>query len=188
MRLYQKQTARTLKCQPAVCTEWHVYALHAFSYYRGKQVVFFSHSRRLLKQSAFSVNLSISAATALTAAWRAEGGAKWGKYSINTRMHTMRALPGERGGWRLLYLFMSMSRALRGYRWEERQSGSAGTEPLMRRMEAVRRWGGALTAQLKRGFAVCLNARRWHSLEQLIPNVLDNTDSWPTQLLQSSYP
>lgn len=56
-----------------------MYTLHAFSYYCGKQVVFFSHSRRLLKQSAFSVNLSISAATVLTAAWRAEGGGEVGK-------------------------------------------------------------------------------------------------------------
>lgn len=35
---------------------------------------FSSHSRRLLKQRAFSVNLSISAATPLTAGRRAGGG------------------------------------------------------------------------------------------------------------------
>lgn len=66
-------------------------------------MVFFSHSGRLLKQRAFSVNLSISAATPLTAGWRA--GCKVGGYSINTRthlymciMHVMPVLPGEHGG------------------------------------------------------------------------------------------
>lgn len=43
-----------------------------------KQVVFSSHSGRLLKQSAFSVNLSISAAEALTAGrGRGNRGAQW---------------------------------------------------------------------------------------------------------------
>lgn len=54
---------------------------------------FSSHSRRLLKQRAFSVYLSISAATQLTAGRRAGGGAGRVRYKQpRTDVH----VPGER--------------------------------------------------------------------------------------------
>lgn len=54
---------------------------------------FSSHSRRLLKQRAFSVYLSISAATPLTAGRRAGGGVGRGGYK-QPRMDVH--VPGER--------------------------------------------------------------------------------------------
>ncbi len=106
----------TVKCWLSFCTEWRVYTVcvHVFSYCCGKQVVFFSHSRRLLKQRAFSVNLSISAATPLTAGWRAGcevGKAHYKHTRLHLHMRTMEELPGERCGRWLMYLFMWMGSA-----------------------------------------------------------------------------
>lgn len=70
-----------LHCQMlAQSLHWVTCVYSVFSYCCGKQVVFFSHSRRLLKQRAFSVNLSVSAVTQLTAGWRA--GSDVGKNTV----------------------------------------------------------------------------------------------------------
>lgn len=65
---------------------------------------FSSHSRRPLKQRAFSVNLSISAATPLTAGRRAGGGV--GRVQYKQARVCVRA-PGERGGRRRVPVYVN---------------------------------------------------------------------------------
>lgn len=110
----------------------------AFSYCGGKQVVFFSHSRRLLKQRAFSINLSISAAVPRTAGWRAgrEGGGTYGKH---THMYALTIwVSAERVLWVVTHVAVCVNEfGMRGYRWEKRQSGSRLTDTLLSWMEEV---------------------------------------------------
>lgn len=150
----------TVKCWLSFCTEW-LYAVCALSYCCGKQVVFFSHSRSLLKQRAFSINLSISAATPLTAGWRA--GSEVGKVQYkHTDTHRMWVV-AWRAQWEVTHVPVYVNEfCIRGYRWKERQSSSVGKETLMRWMELVQRWDGAFAVQLKRGFIVCFNVHWWH--------------------------
>ena len=104
-----------------------------------KQVVFFSHSRKLFKQRAFSVNLSISAATPVTAEWRASS--EVGKYRINTR--TLSVSVAWRVQWEVTRVPVYVNElSLREHRW----SCSARTE----KMQRLQKLCGGFTVQLKR--------------------------------------
>lgn len=158
----------TVKCWLSSCTDWRVYTtcMCVFSYCCGKQVVFFSHSRRLLKQRAFSINLSISAATPLTAGWRA--GCEVGRVQYehtHTHMHTMWVLPGERCGRWLMYLFMWMSSASGDTGERGGRAALLGEKHRWGGWRSCRREGGVgraeLTVWLKKGFTVWVNELWW---------------------------
>lgn len=151
-----------------------LYTVCTLSYCCGKQVVFFSHSRRLLKQRAFSINLSISAATPLTAGWRA--GSEVGKVQYkHTHMHRMWVV-AWRAQWEVTHVpFYVNEFCIRGYRWKERQSSSVGKETLMRWMEHSQ-------CSLKEDLwfvLMYIGDTGVGFAAQLIPYILDNTDNWP---------
>lgn len=129
-------------------------------------MVFSTHSRRLLKQSAFSVNLSISAAEALTAGWVGvcvRWVCVWGWDEGGLRGEGV-LLPGEHSGGWLLYLFMCKSRVLWGSRWESQLGGGAA--------------GG--------GGAVTMSCLSFQGGQRESSAILDIDENWPTPLLRAS--
>lgn len=112
-----------------VCVQYA--CVRVFSYCCGKQVVFFSHSRRLLKQRAFSVNLSISAATLLTAGWRA-GCERWGKLRYKhihtyTRAYAHNVSVAWSALWEVTRVPVYVSEfSIRGHRWDRGRAALLG--------------------------------------------------------------
>lgn len=155
-----------------------IYSVCVFSYCCGKQVVFFSHSRRLLKQRAFSVNLSISAVTQLTAGWRA--GSDVGKVQINTHAYAHNASVARGAQWEVTHVPVYVNEfSIRRYRWKERRSSSVGRETLMRWKEGGAEVGWRFHSVEEDSASVYASDTRVGFAAQLMPNILINTENWP---------